>query len=64
MKNSLPVRIVERVGNRRAHVENAIDWQRAALEARLQCATRDVLHDEKVESVLHVEIENRRDTWM
>src|SRR6185503_17286081 len=62
MEKSAAMRIVERVGDRCADLKNKVNREWAALEARLERAARDVLHDKEFAAVQNVEVEDRGDT--
>ena len=64
MKDSLAVRVVERVGNRPADCEDSIDGKRPMLETRLESAAGDVFHDQKLMAILRTEVEYRGDAGM
>ena len=61
MKDAVPVRVLERVGDRRAEVEHGVERQRARREARLERAAGHVLHDQEVVAVLGIEVEDGGD---
>ena len=64
MQEAALVRVVERVGDRGADADHLVDRQRPALDARLERAAGHELHDEEVDAVLGVEVEDRRDAGM
>jgi hypothetical protein len=61
MKNSLTVRVIERVGDFGAERQDVVDRKRSLRKALFDASPCDVLHDEEVVSVLRIEIEDRCD---
>src|SRR6266404_2096671 len=62
VKEPMPVRIVERVGDCGAEPEHIVHWQRAGCETRLECPARDVFHDQELVAIASIEVEDGGDT--
>ena len=64
MHDTLPVGLVQRVGNLDGVFQTLIEWQPSLLQPLLERVALDVLHDEVVEAVLFTDIVERTDVGM
>src|SRR5882762_8132636 len=58
VKESVPVRVVERLGDSRSQPEDIVYRKRSCREARFECAARNVFHDQEFAAVTGIEIED------
>ena len=58
MQETVPVRVVERLGDRGPEPYYIVDGQRAGVEARLERSAGDVFHDKELAAVPDIEVED------
>ena len=64
MDDSLPVCLVERVGNLHGGAERVIEWERASCQPLGQSLAFQILHHQEVDPALTANVINGTDVWM